>query len=183
MALLETPYLRNGWHAQDFSLQGTDGLTYRLEQVKGEKGTVIMFICNHCPFVLAIAERLASTAVALQDLGVGTVAIMSNDTQRYPADNFANMKLFKEKYQFPFAYCIDEDQRVARAYEAVCTPDIFGFDGQLKLRYRGRLDSAGKQPVNDATEPELVNAMRDIASIGKFEGSQFPSIGCSIKWK
>lgn len=183
MALQETPYLNEGWQAANFSVKGTDDQRYTWQDVRGDKGTLVMFICNHCPYVLAIVDRLPPTVAALKQLGIGTIAIMSNDTVRYPADAFPKMKQFASAHQFNFPYCIDEDQSVARAYQAACTPDFFGFDAEGKLRYRGRLDSAGRHAADDATVPELLNAMRAIAGTGRFEGTQFPAIGCSIKWK
>jgi peroxiredoxin len=183
MALMTTPYMREGWQAADFELKGTDEKIYRLADVRGSRGLVVMFICNHCPYVIAIADRLAPTFERLAAKDIGAVAIMSNDTRNYPADSFPKMKTFALQHQFSFPYCIDEDQSVARAYEAVCTPDFFGFDANLQLRYRGRLDSAGKGSATADTVPELELAMAAIAAQGSYNNKSYPSVGCSIKWK
>jgi hypothetical protein len=142
-----------------------------------------MFICNHCPYVKGITDRLASTCQKLQELGIGVAAIMANDTESYPEDSFENMKLFATKHNFTFPYLIDETQEVAKAYGAVCTPDFFGFNADRRLEYRGRLDSAGKEPANADTVPELLDALRIIAETGAGPAKQTPSMGCSIKWR
>jgi len=182
MAALETPPVKLGWKAPDFRLKGTDGKVYALADVKGPKGLLVMFICNHCPFVQAIADKLTRTAVELAKDGINCVAIMSNDTKEYPEDSFENMVRFKAEHDFPFPYLIDETQTVAKAYDAVCTPDFFGFDAGLALRYRGRLDSSGMKRSTDS-KPELLEAMKQIAATGTAPAIQMPSIGCSIKWK
>lgn len=182
MAALETPPVTIGWKAKDFKLKGTDGKTYSLSDAKGPKGLVVMFICNHCPFVQAIAGKLARDMRELQSLGIGSIAIMSNDVENYPEDSFDNMKRFKEKHGFPFPYVIDETQTVAKAYDAVCTPDFFGFDAGLTLQYRGRLDDSGRQKKQDGAR-ELFEAMKSVAATGKAPAVQKPSIGCSIKWR
>ena len=183
MALMETPLANTSFKAPDFSLKGVDGKTYSLADVKGEKGTLVMFICNHCPYVKGITDRLASTMEALQQNGIGVIAIMANDTENYPADSFDNMKAFAKENGFTFPYVIDETQAVAKVYDAVCTPDFFGFDADLNLRYRGRLDSSGKNPAAQDTVPELKNAMLEVASGEAISHPQTPSMGCSIKWK
>jgi len=183
MALMETPFANAQFKAPDFSLQGIDGKTYTLADVRGEKGTLVMFICNHCPYVKGITDRLASTMAELQQNGIGVVAIMSNDTQAYPADSFDNMKLFAKENGFTFPYVIDETQQAAKAYGAVCTPDFFGFDAGLQLQYRGWLDSSGKNPTAPTTVPELKNAMLEIAAGKPISAPQVPSMGCSIKWR
>lgn len=182
MPALETPPAAPGWKAPDFTLKGTDGKRYSLESVKGPKGLVVMFICNHCPFVQAIAGKLARDMKELAALGVGAIAVMANDTEEYPEDSFENMKLFKEKHGFAFPYVIDETQAVAKAYGAVCTPDFFGFDANLTLQYRGRLDDSGRERKEGGMR-ELFEAMKQVAETGRAPAAQKPSIGCSIKWR
>lgn len=183
MALMETPSVNTSFKAPDFSLKGVDGQTYSLADVRGEKGTLVMFICNHCPYVKGITDRLASTMEDLQQSGIGVIAIMANDTANYPADSFDNMKVFAQENGFTFPYVIDETQQVAKAYDAVCTPDFFGFDADLNLQYRGRLDSSGKNPAAGDTVPELKNAMLEVAAGKPISHPQTPSMGCSIKWR
>ena len=182
MAALETPRVTPGWKAVDFHLKGTDGKVYSLADVKRPKGLLVMFICNHCPFVQAIAPKLTRDAKDLAAIGIGSVAIMPNDTVTYPDDSFDNMVRFKEKHGFPFPYLLDATQEVAKAYDAVCTPDFFGFDADLTLRYRGRLDASGRNPV-EGGKRELFEAMRQVAETGAAPAEQAPSIGCSIKWR
>ena len=171
-----------GTQAPDFRLPATDGKTYTLQDVAGPEGTVIVFICNHCPYVKAVIDRLVSDAKTLTSEGIGFAAICSNDAKSYPDDSFDNMKRFAAAHGLPFAYLHDEDQSVAKAYEAVCTPDFFGYDSELKLRYRGRLDEGRTTPPPPNARRELVDAMRAIAAGGEPQ-EQVPSIGCSIKWK
>jgi peroxiredoxin len=171
-----------GSTAADFALPATDGRPYTLAGVRGPNGVLVAFICNHCPYVRAIRSRLVLDARELQALGVGVVAINSNDAATYPDDSFANMRRIAAEWQLPFPYLYDESQQVARAYGAVCTPDFFGYDAQLKLRYRGRLDSSGKAETDGATR-ELFDAMKAITAGGVAPAIQNPSIGCSIKWK
>ena len=182
MVTTTTPTGAPGSKAIPFDLAGTDGRRHTLESVRGPHGTVVMFICNHCPYVRAVAEKIARDMDELAGHGVGSVAIMSNDTADYPEDSFANMKLFAKSNGFTFPYVIDETQEVARAYGAVCTPDFFGFDLDLKLVYRGRLDASGRSDDPTAAR-ELFTAMRDVAQTGKASGIQHPSVGCSIKWR
>lgn len=172
-----------GWTAPDFTLPGVDGRTYSLHALKGEKGTVIVFICNHCPFVRAVAGRIVDEASALAAHGVTTVAICSNDARDYPEDSFDKMRDFAARHGFSFPYLHDESQEVARAYGALCTPDFFGFDSDLRLRYRGRLDESGRQPAPPGAKRELYDAMRQVAETGRAPREQTPAIGCSIKWK
>lgn len=169
--------------AGDFSLPATDGRTYALDDVAGEKGTVIVFICNHCPYVIAVIDRLVADARTLLGEGFGFAAISSNDVVTYPADSFDNMKAFAKEHGFPFPYLYDETQAVAKAYDAVCTPDFFGFGSDRRLKYRGRLDEGrpGAPPQNPRRE--LVEAMRAIAANLRVPEGQVPSMGCSIKWK
>lgn len=167
----------------DFSLKGTDGRTHSLADVKGKNGTVVMFICNHCPYVKGVIDRLVDDAKAMQAEGIGAVAIMSNDTANYPDDSFDNMKVFAKKHGLVFPYVIDETQEIARAYGAVCTPDLFGFNRDGKLEYRGRVDSAGSRAATGSEKRELRDAMIQIARTGKGPAEQIPSVGCSIKWR
>jgi peroxiredoxin len=169
--------------ATDFRLLATDGRTYALKDMTGEKGTVIVFICNHCPYVKALIDRLVADARVLMGEGVGFAAICSNDADSYPEDSFPRMAKFAERHDFPFPYLHDEAQEAARAYGAVCTPDFFGFDRDLKLKYRGRLDEGRTSPPPPGARRELVEAMRAIAATGVAPANQSPSIGCSIKWK
>ena len=173
-----------GWQAGAFELEGTDGKQHRLADLKGAKGTLVMFICNHCPYVKAVIADVVKEAAALAGDGVTAVAVMSNDTEAYPADSFDNMKAFAREHGFGFPYVIDRTQAVARAYGAVCTPDFFGFDKDLKLRYRGRLYemAPGLKPKAGARH-ELLEAMRQIAKTGTAPKEQAPSVGCSIKWR
>lgn len=171
-----------GAPAPDFDLPGTDGKRWRLADVRGPKGTVIVFICNHCPYVKAIADKLVTEARALAEIGVGFAAICSNDADAYPEDSYENMQRFAAAHGFPFPYLHDADQSVARAYGAVCTPDFFGYNGRDELQYRGRLDASGREARPDA-ERELLAAMKQVAETGAGPREQTPSIGCSIKWK
>jgi peroxiredoxin len=172
-----------GSRAPDFSLQATDGRTYALKDVAGEKGAVIVFICNHCPYVKAVIGRLAADSGVLMGEGVGFAAICSNDAENYPEDSFVKMREFAKRHDFPFPYLHDETQTIARAYGAACTPDFFGFDRDLRLRYRGRLDEGRATPPPPGARRELLEAMRAVAAGGLAPADQVPSIGCSIKWK
>jgi peroxiredoxin len=172
-----------GTSAPDFRLPGTDGKTYALKDVAGPNGTVIAFICNHCPYVKAVIDRLVADARTLKAEGIGFAAICSNDAQNYPEDSFDNMKRFAKAHEFPFPYLHDESQTVARTYGAVCTPDFFGYDGERKLEYRGRLDEGRTSPPPKGARRDLVEAMRAIAGTGTRPSNQTPSVGCSIKWK
>ena len=183
MALLHTPEKMNNFKAVDFKLKGIDGQVHTLDSCRGERGLLVMFICNHCPYVKAVIERLVADCRELQKNGIGCVAIMPNDTNEYPADSFDNMKLFARSHGFTFPYLIDETQKTARAYDAVCTPDFFGFDAGGVLQYRGRVDSAGAKEAKPDTKRELLEAMLEIAKTGRSVAPQFPSMGCSIKWK
>ncbi|MFK7887724.1 MAG: thioredoxin family protein [Gammaproteobacteria bacterium] len=180
--LLETPDVKIGWGAQPFSLADPDGEVVTLDQLHDDKPFLIAFICNHCPYVKAIADRLASDMRVLQAAGIAVVAINSNDYTYVPADSPPNMKSFAAQHDFSFPYLVDETQAVARAYDAVCTPDFFGFNAARELQYRGRLDSAGMNNPADRV-PELVEAMTNIAATGTGPTQQHPSIGCSIKWR
>lgn len=182
MVLMHTPAVEENWQAIDFSLLGTDGKTYSLANSRGEKGLLIMFICNHCPYVKSIMDKIIRDAADLRQYGVNTIAIMSNDPEEYPEDSFENMqKIAKEKH-FPFPYVIDKTQEVAKAYGAVCTPDFFGFNADLRLEYRGRLDESGTNNLPNAPR-ELFEAMKQVAETGKAPKNQIASMGCSIKWR
>ena len=170
--------------APSFNLLNIDNNYISLENARGENGTVIVFICNHCPYVKAIANRLKKEADELSLISINTIAIMSNDVSNYPEDSFENMKLFADKYKFNFPYLYDESQQVAKNFNAVCTPDFFGFDRNLKLKYRGRIDSkVMNSDSNLENNRELFNAMIKIKNEGSGPEKQFNSIGCSIKWK
>ena len=176
------PVCNFGEPAHPFTLPATDGRTYSLADLKGPKGTVIVFMCNHCPYVKTVIDRLIRDARDLAAIGVNVIAISSNDAEHYPADGFDNMKRWAEEKAFPFKYLHDESQEVARAYDAVCTPDFFGYDADLGLQYRGRLDESKTSLVPDARR-ELFEAMKQVAETGKGPDEQTPSMGCSIKWK
>jgi len=177
------PAAELGWLAPDFQLRGTDGGWHRLSELAGARGTLVAFICNHCPYVQAILDRLIRDATALQALGVGVVAISANDIAAYPEDGPQQMRELAELKGFPFPYLFDESQSVARAYEAICTPDFFGFNADLQLQYRGRLDASGRSPAAADAERELFLAMQQIARTGQGPEQQNPAIGCSLKWK
>lgn len=178
-----TPACDFGWKAPAFTLLGVDGKTRSLEELRGPKGTLVMFICNHCPYVKAVVERIVRDAKELKALGVNTVAICSNDATSHPEDSFESMRAFAETNGFDFPYLHDETQAVARAYDAVCTPDFFGFDGDLGLQYRGRLDESRAEAAPGDVRRDLFEAMKEVAETGKGPPEQTPSIGCSIKWK
>jgi len=182
MVALHTPNADIGWKAKDFKLKGVDGKTYSLKDVKGENGLVVMFICNHCPYVKAIMEKLILEAASLRSIGVGVVAINSNDADAYPEDSFENMQKLADERMFNFPYLYDEKQEVAKAYDAVCTPDFFGFDAGLGLQYRGRLDDSG-MTEKVGGKRELFEAMKILVETGQTPASQVASIGCSIKWR
>ena len=171
-----------GAPAPNFALPDLDGNTVRLADVRGANGTLIMFICNHCPYVRSVIGRIVEDAQALQAMGVGVAAIMSNDYRAYPADAPDRMRAFASENAFTFPYLLDETQDVARAYDAVCTPDFFGYDAELGLQYRGRLDESKTVLVPDARR-DLLEAMRTVAETGQGPRDQIASMGCSIKWK
>lgn len=183
MAALQTPVCDFGKPAFDFNLPGVDGRHWSLAQCKGDNGLLIMFICNHCPYVKAVLERIVRDTVELEPLGIKSVAIMSNDSIEYPEDCFDNMTRVAERYRFNFPYLLDESQEIAKAYGAVCTPDFFGYNAGLGLQYRGRIDSSNKQTAAEDAERELFNAMQRIAKTGTGPEQQIAGIGCSIKWK
>ena len=172
-----------GWLAPEFSLLDVSGKILSLNQLKGINGTVIAFICNHCPYVIAIAERLSMEANELKKISINTIAIMSNDVDKYPDDSYENMKKFSKDYNFNFPYLYDATQEVAANYNAVCTPDIFGFNKNNLLSYRGRIDSGVMKSENTKINRELYNAMVKIKENGVGPDIQYNSFGCSIKWK
>lgn len=182
MVALETPKATIGWNAPEFSLKGTDGAIHTLQSAKGAKATVVMFICNHCPYVLKQLDRMIALTHALKTHEVNVIAINPNDSTHYPEDSFEAMQAMAKERNFPFLYLHDETQSVARAYHAVCTPDIFGFDANLELKYRGRLDESWSG-VLDKPKQELFEAMMEIAQTGSTSKAQNPSVGCSIKWR
>ena len=178
----QPPVCNFGWSARDFDLPATDGRRYTLEQVRGPKGLLVMFICNHCPYVKAIRERLVRDCTELAAFGIHCVAINANDAADYPEDSFDNMQRVARDFKFPFPYLLDESQDVARAYDAVCTPDFFGFNDKLELQYRGRLDASRSAPLANARR-DLFEAMKSVAQSGRGPTAQIASMGCSIKWK
>jgi len=182
MVSLQTPICNFGWKAVDFDLQGVDGKHYRLNDVRGEKGLLVMFICNHCPYVKAVREHIVRDCKELKEHGVNSIAIMSNDPTDYPEDSFDNMVKIAREFNFPFPYVIDRTQEVAKAYGAVCTPDFFGFNAELGLQYRGHLDASRREAIPNARR-DLFEAMLQVARIGRGPAEQIPSMGCSIKWK
>ncbi|MDR2220101.1 MAG: thioredoxin family protein [Methylobacillus sp.] len=182
MASLETPVCDFGWKAPDFKLKGVDGKLWSLADACGAQGTLVMFICNHCPYVKAIRPRLVRDLRELKTLGVNAIAIMSNDPTDYPEDGFEQMRAVSAEFDFPFPYVIDPTQEIAKAYGAICTPDFFGFNAQLELQYRGRFDASRKEAAPEDVRRDLFEAMKQIAETGRGPAEQIPSIGCSIKW-
>ncbi len=180
---VETPICDFGWQAPDFSLKGVDGKITTLNDVRGETATLVMFICNHCPYVKSIIDRIGRDVKELQALGMGAVAICANDAVEYPDDSYENMIKFAETNGFTFAYLQDETQEVAKQYDAVCTPDFFGFDKDLGLQYRGRLDASRKEAASPDVRRDLFVSMKQVIETGHGPKDQIPSMGCSIKWK
>ena len=184
MVSLTTPVCDFGRKAPDFSLPGVDGRQWTLADAMGPNGLLVMFICNHCPYVKAIRPRLVRDLAELKrDHGIHAIAIMSNDPAEYPEDGFENMKKVAAEFGFPFPYVIDETQAVAKAYGAVCTPDFFGFNRDFELQYRGRFDESRKETAPEGVRRDLFEAMKAIAATGRGPAEQVPSMGCSIKWK
>ena len=182
MALLKTPICDFGLNAIDFKLKSISGDLLTLNDVKGDNGTLIMFICNHCPYVKAVIEDIVEDANKLAGFGIKSVAICSNDVKNYPEDSFENMIEFSKENKFNFPYLIDETQEVAKNYDAVCTPDFFGYNGNLELQYRGRIRELKELKPVRAGESDLYKAMKQISESGKGPESQIPSMGCNIKW-
>jgi peroxiredoxin len=182
MVRMETPVCDFGKPAIDFALSGVDGKTWTLADCRGDKGLLVMFICNHCPYVKSVRERIVRDARELKALGINAVAIMANDPTDYPEDSFENMQAVAREFDFGFPYLLDETQEIAKAYGAVCTPDFFGYNADLQLQYRGRLDASRKEAAPDARR-DLFEAMKQVAETGHGPAEQIPSMGCSIKWK
>jgi len=183
MVSLQTPICDFGWNAVDFDLPGVDGKRYGIADVRGEQGLLVMFICNHCPYVKAVRERIVRDCLELQGQGIGSIAVMSNDPADYPEDSFDNMRKVAQQFRYPFPHVWDESQDVAKAYGAVCTPDFFGFNAALELQYRGRLDASRKETAPPDVRRDLFEAMLQVARTGQGPLEQVPSIGCSIKWR
>ncbi len=183
MVSLETPVCDFGWKAVDFSLPGVDGKTYSLGDVAGPNGLLLMFICNHCPYVKAVIQRIVRDVRDLQALGIGAIAIMANDPAEYLEDSFENMQRLARDLALPMPYVLDTSQEVAKAYGAVCTPDFFGFNRDLELQYRGRLDASRKETAPEDARRELFEAMQQVARTQQGPAEQIPSMGCSIKWR
>ncbi len=183
MVSLETPVCEFDQPIVDFSLPGVDGKVWTPELARGEKGLLVMFICNHCPYVKSIRERIVRDTKELMSYGINTIAIMSNDPAEYEEDSFENMAKIAEAFDFPFPYVIDEAQDVAKAYGAVCTPDFFGYNKSMALQYRGRLDESRKETAAEDVKRDLFDAMKQVAQTGHGPKQQIPSMGCSIKWK
>ncbi|MCB9942248.1 MAG: thioredoxin family protein [Geminicoccaceae bacterium] len=178
----QPPVCNFGEKAHDFALPGTDGRIWRLADVAGQNGLLLVFMCNHCPYVRSIIDRLVRDARELQELGVGVAAICANDSDNYPQDGFEAMQAWAREKSFPFPYLHDGSQEVARRFGAVCTPDFFGYNAALELQYRGRLDESKTSLVPDARR-DLFLAMKEVARTGQGPREQIPSMGCSIKWK
>ena len=183
MVSLETPVCEFDKPVVDFSLPGVDGKIWTPETARGERGLLVMFICNHCPYVKAIRDRLVRDTGELMEHGINSVAIMSNDPSEYEEDSFENMKKVADTFGFPFPYLIDESQQVAKDYGAVCTPDFFGYNSSMQLQYRGRLDASRKEAAAADVKRDLFDAMKLVAQTGRGPEQQIPSMGCSIKWK
>jgi peroxiredoxin len=183
MVSLQTPLCDFDLPAPDFNLPGVDGRRWTRDDCMGDKGLLVMFICNHCPYVKAVIHRILRDARELAPLGIRCVAIMSNDPADYPEDSFENMKIIAKEMDFPFPYLLDETQEVAKAYGAVCTPDFFGYNADLGLQYRGRLDESRKETAPEGARRDLFEAMKEVAATGHGPREQIPSMGCSIKWR
>lgn len=182
MVSTETPVCDFNTPAINFNLKGVDGKMHTLDSCKGENGLLVMFICNHCPYVKAIIDRVIRDTKELKAMGLNTVAIMSNNPDEYEADSFENMQIISDEMNFPFPYLIDETQEIAKAYGAVCTPDFFGYNADLELQYRGRLDASRKESAATDVKRDLFDAMSQVAKTGQGPLEQIPSMGCSIKW-
>lgn len=182
MVSLQTPVCEFGLAAPDFTLPGVDGREWSLQQCMGDKGLLVMFICNHCPYVKAVIDRIVRDTDELRPLGINAVAIMSNDPTDYPEDSFENMQAVAAQQRFGFPYLLDATQGIAKTYGAVCTPDFFGYNAAGELQYRGRLDASRKEAAPSDVRRDLFEAMKQVAETGKGPVEQIPSMGCSIKW-
>ena len=179
---IQTPICDFGQRANNFELKSTDNKVLSLDDIKGENGTLIMFICNHCPYVKAVTKDIVEDCNEFKKIGINSVAICSNDAENYPEDSFENMIKFSKKHNLTFPYLFDKNQNVAKSYNAVCTPDFFGFNDNLELQYRGRIrELKDLKPVR-VGESDLFKAMKQISETGKGPKEQIPSLGCSIKW-
>ncbi|MDO8930874.1 MAG: thioredoxin family protein [Rhodocyclaceae bacterium] len=183
MVSTPTPVCNFGWQAPDFDLPGVDGRRHSLATARGPKGLLVMFICNHCPYVKAVIHRIVRDTRELAGLGIGSIAVMSNDPADYPEDSWERMVQLARDLDLPFPYVLDASQEVAQAYGAVCTPDFFGFNADLELQYRGRLDESRKDTAPEGVRRDLFEAMKTVAATGAGPREQIPSIGCSIKWR
>jgi len=183
MASVQPPVCDFGAPAPDFALPGVAGRVWTRDDCRGANGLLVMFICNHCPYVKAVRERILRDVNDLTALGIGCVGIMSNDPADYAEDSFENMRLVAAEFGYPFPYLFDETQEVARAYGAVCTPDFFGYNAALELQYRGRLDESRREAAAPDVRRDLFEAMRGVAQTGRGPAAQTPSMGCSIKWR
>ncbi len=183
MVRMETPVCDFGWKAVDFALPGVDGKTYTLKDAAGPNGLLLMFICNHCPYVKAVIERIVRDVRELREHGIGAIAVMSNDPTDYPEDSFDNMAELARRLDFSMPYVLDASQQIAKAYGAVCTPDFFGFNRNLELQYRGRLDESRKETAPEGVRRDLFEAMKRVAETQRGPADQIPSMGCSIKWQ
>lgn len=183
MVAKETPLCDFGKPAPDFRLLGVDGRQWGLADCRGERATLVMFLCNHCPYVKASINRIVAVCNELAPLGMQAVTVMPNDVETYPEDSFENMQRFAQAHKFPFPYLYDETQKTARAYGAVCTPDFFGYNARLELQYRGRLDEGRTSPPRPDAKRELFDAMKKIIETGQGPQGQMASIGCSVKWR
>ena len=183
MVRTETPICDFGAAPPRFELPGVDGRRWTLEQCRGPKGLLVMFICNHCPYVVGARARIVRDAKDLANLEIGVVAINSNDAAPYPEDSFENMKRDAERYGYPFPYLFDESQEIAQAYGAVCTPDFFGYNAALELQYRGRIDEGGRVDPPAGARRDLYEAMKQVTETGKGPSEQISSVGCSIKFR
>jgi peroxiredoxin len=183
MVSLNPPVCDFGFKALDFTLLGVDSKFYSLSDCMGRNGLLVMFICNHCPYVKAVHARILRDTKELIGLGINSVAIMSNDAANYPDDSYENMQRIAKEFNYPFPYLYDETQAIAKAYGAVCTPDFFGYNADFELQYRGRLDASKKDTAPEGTRRDLYEAMKLVAQTGKGPQDQIASIGCSIKWK
>ena len=182
MVLLNSPICDQEKVMPSFELMNIDGKVLKSRELVGKSGTLIMFICNHCPYVKAIINKIVETTNELEKFNIKSIAIMPNDTEKYPEDSFENMKIFANKHQFKFPYLIDKTQEISKEFGAVCTPDFFGFNSDNKLNYRGRIGLMNNLQFTGKTN-ELLDAMKQIAKVGEGPGEQFSSAGCSIKWK